>query len=54
MFISTLEYLKSTKPLQILEKKFLGSKELGTNVLELHFAILANYDQNVLVLFILI
>ena len=29
----------------------LGSKELGTNVLELHFVMLANYDQNVLVLF---
>ena len=28
----------------------LGSKELGTNVLELHFVMLANYDQNVLVL----
>ena len=25
----------------------LGSKELGTNVLELHFVMLANYDQNV-------
>ena len=29
----------------------LGSKELGTNVLELYFVMLANYDQNVLVLF---
>ena len=29
----------------------LGSKELGTNVLELHFVMLANHDQNVLVLF---
>ena len=29
----------------------LGSKELGTNVLELHFVMLTNYDQNVLVLF---
>ena len=29
----------------------LGSKELGTNVLELHFVMSANYDQNVLVLF---
>ena len=29
----------------------LGSKELETNVLELHFAMLANHDQNVLVLF---
>ena len=29
----------------------LGSKELGTNVLELRFVILANHDQNVLVLF---
>ena len=28
----------------------LGSKELGTNVLELHFVMLANHDQNVLVL----
>ena len=29
----------------------LGSKELGTNVLELYFVILANHYQNVLVLF---
>ena len=29
----------------------LGSKELGTNVLELHIVMLANHDQNVLVLF---
>ena len=29
----------------------LGSKELGTNVLELHFVMLANHDQIVLVLF---
>ena len=29
----------------------LGSKELGTNVLELHFVMLTNHDQNVLVLF---
>ena len=29
----------------------LGSKELGTNVLELHFVMLANHDQNILVLF---
>ena len=29
----------------------LGSKELGTNVLELRFVMLANHDQNVLVLF---
>ena len=29
----------------------LVSKELGTNVLELHFVMLANHDQNVLVLF---
>ena len=29
----------------------LGSKELGTNILELHFVMLANHDQNVLVLF---
>ena len=27
----------------------LGSKTLGLNVLELHFVLLANYDQNVLV-----
>ena len=27
----------------------LGSKELGTNVLELQFVMLANHDQNVLV-----
>ena len=31
--------------------ELLGSKELGTNVLELHFVMSANYDQNVLVLF---
>ena len=31
--------------------KLLGSKELGINVLELYFVMLANYDQNVLVLF---
>ena len=29
----------------------LGSKELGTNVLKLHFVMLANHDQNILVLF---
>ena len=29
----------------------LGSKELGTNVLEIYFVMLANHDQNVLVLF---
>ena len=29
----------------------LGSKELGTNVLKLYFVMLANHDQNVLVLF---
>jgi len=29
----------------------LGSKELETNVLELHFVMLANHDQNVFVLF---
>ena len=29
----------------------LGSKELGTSVLELQFVMLANHDQNVLVLF---
>ena len=29
----------------------LGSKELGTNVLELYFVMLSNHDQNVLVLF---
>ena len=27
----------------------LGSKELGTNVLKLHFVMLVNHDQNVLV-----
>ena len=32
------------------ESKLLGSKELGTNVLELHFVMLANHDHNVLVL----
>ena len=35
-------------------ESLLGSKELGTNVLELHFVILANHDQNVLVLFRLV
>ena len=29
----------------------LGSKELGTNVLELYFVMLANHDQKILVLF---
>ena len=29
----------------------LGSKELRTNVLEFYFVMLANHDQNVLVLF---
>ena len=29
----------------------IGSKELGTNVLELYFIMLVNHDQNVLVLF---
>ena len=29
----------------------LGSKTLGLNVLEIQFVMLANYDQNVLVLF---
>ena len=33
------------------EQLLLGSKELGTNVLELHIVILANHDQNVLILF---
>ena len=28
-------------------KGLLGSKKLGTNVLELYFAMLANHDQNV-------
>ena len=28
----------------------LGSKELGTNVLELYFVMLANHNQNVLIL----
>ena len=34
-----------------ISSSLLGSKELGTNVLELHFVMLANHDQNVLVLF---
>ena len=34
-----------------MQYNLLGSKELGTSVLELHFVMLANYDQNVLVLF---
>ena len=29
----------------------LGSKELGTNVLELYFVMLANHNQNILILF---
>ena len=29
----------------------LGSKELGTNILELYFVMLANHDQNILVVF---
>ena len=33
------------------KRSLLGSKELGTNVLEFHFVMLANHDQNVLVLF---
>ena len=33
------------------EMLVLGSKELGTNVLELHFVILTNHDQNTLILF---
>ena len=32
-------------------ERLLGSKTLGLNVLELHFVILTNHDQNVLVLF---
>ena len=32
-------------------ESLLGSKSLGLNVLELQFVILANHDQNVLVLF---
>ena len=32
----------------------LSSKELGTNVLELHFIMLANHDQNVLFFFRLV
>ena len=35
----------------ILVLILLGSKELGTNLLELQFVMLANHDQNVLVLF---
>ena len=33
------------------EQLLLGFKELGINVLELYIVILANHDQNVLVLF---
>ena len=32
-------------------ESLLGSKELGINVLELHFVMLVNHDQNVLVFF---
>ena len=35
----------------ICTTKMFGYKELGTNVLELHFVMLANHDQNVLILF---
>ena len=35
----------------ILVLILLGSKELETNVLELHFVLLVNHDQNILVLF---
>ena len=35
----------------ILEIKVLGSKELGTNVLELYFVMLANHDKIISVLF---
>ena len=34
-----------------MQYNLLGSKELGTSVLELHFVMLANHDKNVLVLF---
>ena len=37
--------------LEVDKVALLGSKELGTNVLELYFVVLANHDQNVLVLF---
>ena len=30
-----------------IERKVLGSKTLGLNVLELHYVMLANHDQNV-------
>ena len=36
------------------DARVLGSIELGTNVLELYFVMLANHDQNVLVLFRLV
>ena len=32
-------------------ESLLDSKTLGLNVLEIHFVLLANHDQNVLVLF---
>ena len=31
----------------LMALELLGSKTLGLNVLELHFVMLANYDQNV-------
>ena len=37
--------------LKVTNYILLGSKELGTNVLELHFVMLVNHDQNILVLF---
>ena len=37
--------------INVFNWKLLGSKELEINVLELHFVLLANHDQNILVLF---
>ena len=40
-----------TKITKFPHSHMLGSKELGANVLEHHFVMLTNHDQNVLVLF---
>ena len=40
-----------TKITKFPHSHMLGSKELGANVLEHHFVMLTNHDQNVLILF---
>ena len=51
IFISILMNNGPQLVLTLNENQMLGSKELRTNVLEFHFVMLANHDQNVLVLF---